>query len=284
MQETSVAAGTPAQVLQTTISGEWSLILINNDYGWIKTNAIANVDDDFIKKYQTKDFIAITVDHTSLIDEQRRIKLITNLGSIFPFVKQTNNSFEVLIPIKNKDQNAQAQIATVNMSDAAIMPIAVKVKNIATIANNLLGNPYGWGGINQYRDCSSTIEDLLTPFGFWIPRNSSDQMKTGQYISLANLSRSNKRESIVSHGIPFLTILGMPGHVMLYIGHSNGKIYVLQDIWGLHTRMPLMHFMSEGRAIIGQTIVVPLEFDKYYINVPVPLIDKVNGMTVLFNY
>ncbi len=281
LQESLVTTGTPALELQTTSNGEWSLILFHNDYGWVKSNTIATVDDDFIKQWHTKNYVAITTDHTSLADEKNTLILQANLGSIYPLARQHINNYEVLIPIKDDEQQARAEIAIVNNNDAAIMPINFQLKNIATIANKILGNPYGWGGMYQYRDCSSTVADLLTPFAIWLPRNSSDQMNVGAYISFAGLSRSEKRESIVSHGIPFLTLIGLPGHVMLYIGHNNGQIYVLQNIWGLHTRPLFMPFIPEGRAIIGQTIVVPLEFDKYYLNVPTALIDKIKGITVL---
>ena len=51
-----------------------------------------------------------------------------------------------------------------------------------------MGVKYGWGGIDGGRDCSSTIKDLLTPFGIWLPRDSKDQYrrrrsKTGKWKS-----------------------------------------------------------------------------------------------------
>lgn len=281
LQASSVASGTPALKLQTTTDNQWSLVLFHNYFGWVKSNAIANVDNNFIKQWQTKNYIAITADHTSLVDEDTAEITQANLGSIYPLKQQHKNHYEILIPIKDDKNNAKAEIAIVDNQKTAMLPIQFQIKNIATIANSLLGSPYGWGGIYQYRDCSSTVADLLTPFAIWLPRNSSDQMNMGNYISLTGLSRSVKRESIISHGIPFLTLIGLPGHVMLYIGHAHGNIYVIQNIWGLHTRPLFMPFISEKRAIIGETIVVPLEFDKYYLNVPTPLIDKINGITVL---
>lgn len=281
LQESSVVMGTPALKLQTTTDGEWSLVLFHNDYGWVKSNTIANVDANFIKQWQTKNYVAITADETSLVDELTADSTLANLGSIYPLKQQHNNHYEILIPTKDDQNNAKIDIAIVDNKNSAILPIHFQVRNIAPLANALLGTPYGWGGIYQYRDCSSTLADLFTPFAIWMPRNSSDQMKMGNYISLAGLSRSAKRESIVSHGIPFLTLIGLPGHVMLYIGHANGNIYVVQNIWGLHTRPLFMPFLSDKRAIIGETIVVPLEFDKYYLNVPTPLIDKIKGIAVL---
>ena len=39
----------------------------------------------------------------------------------------------------------------------------------------------------QERDCSSTLRDLFTPFGLWLPRNSGQQAGEGIYISLKDL-------------------------------------------------------------------------------------------------
>jgi hypothetical protein len=99
LQLTSVVMGTPVLLLQKTTNGVWSLILIHNVFGWVKTDALANVDDNFIKKYQTKNYVAFTKDYSHIVDEQHHINSLANLGAIFPLMKQANDNFEILMLI-----------------------------------------------------------------------------------------------------------------------------------------------------------------------------------------
>lgn len=289
LQESFVSVGTPALILQNTKDGAWDLILIHNDFGWIQHQDIAYVDEKFIHQWQTPPFGVITADHTPIYINQK-FAFSGRMGSIYPMPTLTSGN-AVYIPIRNSEQQAVMLSAEVdkdndkdknkNNTQLSLFPMILSEKNIADLAQSLLGNPYGWGGMYGYRDCSATTGDLFAPFGIWLPRNSGEQAKIGKIISLKNFSRKEKTNIIIQQGIPFLTLIHLPGHIMLYIGVHDHKIIVFQDIWGLHTGVPFLPFMGEGRAVIGQTIISPLDFDRRFINVPTPLIDKITGIAIL---
>jgi hypothetical protein len=140
--------------------------------------------------------------------------------------------------------------------DAALKPLPLTPWNLASIADELIRQPYGWGGMYQDRDCSAMIKDLFAPFGLMLPRHSSHQAKSGfHYTNLGGLSSSQKERTVIQNGIPFLTLLGLPGHIVLYIGHEDGRALVFQNLWGIRTKG---FFGKEGRKIIGQAVITTL--------------------------
>lgn len=152
-----------------------------------------------------------------------------------------------------------------------------------------MGEKYGWGGMFGNRDCSMFLHDILGNFGFYLPRNSQAQMNSENnknqdsalYFDLSQFNSEQKKHQLVKNAIPFGTLLGMRGHIMLYLGEIEGQIYVLHDIWGLRT---LQNETQEGRKIIGKLAVTSLEIGKNIqgINQDKLLIQRVYGMRNLF--
>ncbi len=146
---------------------------------------------------------------------------------------------------------------TVSVSAEAVAPLPLPATPwaIASLAEQFTGESYGWGGYLGNRDCSAAMRDLLLPFGLWLPRNSRAQMETGGSVSLEGLSPEEKKERIKTQGIPFVTLLGMPGHVMLYAGVRRGEPLALHNIWGIRTEIN----RKEGRYVIGKCVISTLE-------------------------
>jgi len=118
-----------------------------------------------------------------------------------------------------------------------------------------------WGGIDGKRDCSAATRDVLAPFGLWLPRNSSAQAKSGIYISLEDLSGEEKEQAILKSGVPFGTLIWMPGHILLYIGQYKGHPVVFHDVWGMRTLEP---DGREGRKVIGKAVITTLRVGEIY--------------------
>jgi hypothetical protein len=126
------------------------------------------------------------------------------------------------------------------------------------------------------------IRDLFAPFGLWLPRHSADQAKEGgTFIDLRNLSPEEKELMIMKYGIPYLTLLWKRGHIMLYIGHHQGKVLVFHNMWGVPTRDLLGR---KGRKIVGHAAITTLHPGSEFINVDFPedvLSRGVAGMIIL---
>jgi hypothetical protein len=97
--------------------------------------------------------------------------------------------------------------------------------------------------------------DFYAPFGLWLPRNSSQQAKIGEVISLNDLRSSEKIKIIKEKAKPFRTLIYKKGHIGLYVGTYENKIVMYNNVWGIKT----IKDGVEGRFIIGKPIFSTLE-------------------------
>jgi hypothetical protein len=134
-------------------------------------------------------------------------------------------------------------------------PVAFTPRNAARAMDQLLGEPYGWGGERGFRDCSAMTRDYFTLFGVWLPRNSGDQANAGPAVNLTGAESGNKISAIVKDGVPFATLIHMPGHIMLYLGVYDGEPVVMHNVWGVRVNAA---GGKTGRAVIGKTVVSSL--------------------------
>jgi hypothetical protein len=164
---------------------------------------------------------------------------------------------------------------------AEAFPLPATSENCARVASQFSGETYGWGGLFQNRDCSAFIRDYLTPFGLWMPRNSAQQATMGRFVDLEEASPRDRERIIASRGVPFLSLVAMPGHIMLYIGSSRGSPLVQHTMWGLRTHGFLG---GEGRLVVGQNVITGLEPGRSVPNLSRPdgeLLQRITGMALL---
>ena len=282
IQDSYLAAGTPVRIIQETQDKTWDFVLTENNTSgdWIPAKDVANVNAEFIKQWQHNDgYITVKSDNISLLNHNHQYSYSTRMGEIYPVNKISPNFIEINIALKNTDGNAVIQTATINKNSTYTFPLITTPKNIATIANQFIGHPYGWGGMYGYRDCSSTTKDIFAYFGISLPRNSAMQKKlSGTDINLEHLSDTEKQKILLQKGIPFLSLVYMPGHIMIYLGDKDNTLYILHDMWGLKTFRP---FQSTGRMIVGKTVITPITFGKEYWTVEKNLLSKATDLITL---
>jgi hypothetical protein len=169
-------------------------------------------------------------------------------------VKEPESS--LLAPVADQNKMASLKRVPISPRDSLPVPLSFSGAALARVINEIVGQPYGWGGLGGYRDCSSTVLDVLLPFGFPLPRNTSQQIHAGRNISLEQLEPSEKEARILAEAAPFRTLLNMPGHVMLYLGAFEGKPVAFHTIWGLRTESP--DGSNPGRHVIGSSVITSL--------------------------
>jgi cell wall-associated NlpC family hydrolase len=256
LQRSTVAVNTPIYVCHISADKAWALVETSFAYGWIPAEEYAKADPEFIKTWESGRYAVITKDETSILDEGGNFILKSSLGFIFPLIKELSFKLEVLTAVADKNNNALIKHGFVSLDASAVKPLRLTSLSAVKIANELIGKPYGWGGLYGNRDCSSMTRDFFAPFGIWLPRHSEDQVKeVGSYINLQDLDPEQKEKIILEKGVPYLSLLWRKGHVMLYIGEQNGQTLIFHNIWGLRTR-GLMG--GEGRKIIGQAVITSL--------------------------
>ena len=282
MQNTLLPAGTPLLITHISSDREWALAETDFAAGWIRWSDLAIAADDFQQAYKGKPLAGFVVDDVRLTSQSGMHLVSGRVGMALPIAREQEYEkfLEVMVPVRDHSGRAQVAVAEVSKNDCQKMPFVPKTENFANILNSMIGQAYGWGGLYENRDCSALIRDVFAGFGLFLPRNSGDQARAGHYISLEGLSGREKENLIARHGEPWLTILYMPGHVMLYIGQESatGQALVYHSIWGLRTWRP---FKDDGRWVIGRTVITSLEPGKEMARLALPhglLLERVVGM------
>jgi hypothetical protein len=184
--------------------------------------------------------------------------------------------------VRDADGAAVARPARLAPDLAALKPLPLQSVRISELANRMLGQPYGWGGLYENRDCSATLRDLFAPFGVWLPRNSADQAKSGGvFHDLAGLGPAEKHARLQQQGVPFYTLLWLKGHIGLYLGAdpASGEPLLLHNLWGVRTSD---WHGREGRALVGRLAITSLRPGEERGDVETGrFFERILGMTVL---
>ena len=250
LQNTTIAANKPLFVTHYSKDKEWVHVISSFSYGWIKVNELA-----FLQKYETDLWqkaqqVFILKDGVPIYSSNGDFLFKSKIGTMFALIDEDEKSFTVLSVSRYKQAEPLFLKAKLSKDIAHKGFISFNAKNLDKILGELLHSKYGWGGVYGQRDCSSTLKDMFTPFGLWLPRNSYQQSKIGNKISLDGLSDGEKINLIKEKAIPFKTLLYKKGHIVLYTGIVNNKITIFQNMWGIKTRKE----GKEGRFIVGKTI------------------------------
>jgi hypothetical protein len=255
-QQTLVPANTPLWISHVSADGAWLLAETGFTYGWIPARETALVDEAFVRRWETGRYAAVLRDETPLRDAEGRFLFKASLGTMFPEAGRGENGYRILTAVADENGRAVPREALLTEGAAVPKPLPLTRRNLARVANALAGQPYGWGGMYENRDCSAMIRDLFAPFGIWLPRNSKDQARAGgRWVDLSALKPADKEWAIRRDGIPYLTLLYLRGHIMLYMGEHDGALLVFHNFWSVRTKGAKR---SRGKQIIGQAAVTTL--------------------------
>ncbi len=272
-QNSAIKAFTPLLVSHLSRDGGWAFVQTPFALGWLKIEDIAFVSQKQIDRIMKMPMVTVVKEGAALYDGKQNFLFYAKTATLFPLIREEDGFYRILVP-KEIDRQARFEESLIPLTWAKRMPLSFDRTNIALIASGLLGEPYGWGGVAQDRDCSAMTRDFFAPFGIWLPRNSKAQAKVGKVISLKGLSKREKERMIIKNGIPFLTLVHLPGHIMLYVGTKNKNAYVMHNIWGIRTE-------DGGRYLIAKAVITRLdlgmeipEADKK--SLPIERIDSMN--------
>jgi len=286
LQNTLVPAGTPVLITHATREGDWAMVETGYAAGWMQWSSLALADEDFMRRYRSGSLAGVVRDREPVSTEEGRFVFTGRIGMLLPAEpgQDMEEQPDFLVPVR--DFQGRALLVPGRASSGAVkrIPLRPTGDNFADILNSMLGEPYGWGGLYLNRDCSALLQDIFRMFGISLPRNSAQQMRFQDPISLEGLDRREKLDLILEQGRPLVTILYMPGHVMLYLGADpgTGLPVVYHSMWGLRTAR--FWHGQPGRFIIGRTVITSLEPGKEMTSLARPeglLINRLSRMTVL---
>lgn len=229
-QNSAYPINMPLFVSHLSKDGKWAFVKGAYAFGWIQTKDIAFVDDAFIKKFKNGNYAMSIKDNLRLFDDDKDISLI-KLGTLFPYTQEG-------YMFATKDENGMAKIAYFKATAKGIIshkPLKFDANNIAMIAAEFQGEPYGWGECYETRDCSATTRDFFAVFGIFLERNSAEQAKNGRYVvDISDIEDvQTKKDAIIKYAKPFRSMLFVPGHIVLYIGEYQNEPVILHTYWGV---------------------------------------------------
>ena len=265
-QVASLDIGNPLVVLLSTKDGKWNYIITYNCEGWVKTKDIAfttkQTFSDWIKE---TDFIVVANTKTDIYINEEMTKYYDyiRMSTKLPILEDKNKDIIcVKLPKKTNKDNLIFEKAYLYANDVNKGYLKYTQRNVLQQAFKHLNSPYSWGGYNGEQDCSTFIRQVFGCFGLKLPRNSLAQIKSGnKQIDLKqDLSDSEKCKEIISKTTPAISLLYLPGHIMLYIGQENDNPYVIHAIWGTE------HFINKKESsisFINKIIVSDLDIGEH---------------------
>ncbi|RLA72993.1 MAG: glycoside hydrolase [Epsilonproteobacteria bacterium] len=258
LQNSGVHANEPLFVSHYSDDGAWVYVFTAYATGWLPSDAIVYLDADQVNAWQDKKHIRFTKEFYPLKDEEGHFIFYSRIGMLLPMIREEEDAYVLKVSTGDAFNSPHFLEVKIPKSTATLTPLLLARSNLTLLSSEIMQSKYGWGGLNESRDCSSTLRDLFTPFGIWLPRNSYQQGQIGKVIPLENLSNSEKVTLIKAEGIPFETLLYLRGHIVLYLGEYEGNIMILHNMWGIRTFTDV----GEGRVIVGRTVISTLEIGK----------------------
>ena len=232
-QHSEIHINTPLFISHLSKDKKWAFVQAPHTFGWIKLKDIAFCDSKFKRLFQSGKYMVTIKDNLYLLNGKKRVAIL-KLGTIFPKSRYTNH-----LLLATKDKKGFAKIAKVAMPSSKYIttkPMRFSAKNVAKVASELYGEPYGWGGKDYGRDCSAMTRDFLGVFGVFLKRNSAQQAKEGKSIYIKHLKGRAKKDAILKYAKPFFSLLYVPGHIALYIGRYKNEPIIMHSYWGIRQK------------------------------------------------
>lgn len=274
--------GTPIFITHTTLDGTWHYVECPIAGGWVDATDVALADEEFRRLWQQSgNYAAFVKDGVNLPGVGiKGSDGKGGIGTVLPLVAGRNGKLTVLVPIRGKNGHADSAEITLAAGMAVQMPMPMTAANVAAVGNEMMGQHYGWGGMLGLRDCSAMLRDLFTPFGIWLARNSGAQAKSGNVVSLSGMSQAEKERTILQKGLPFLSLVGMRGHITLYVGEWRKRPAIFHNAWGVRV---IRDDNDDERFVIGKAVVTSIapgmELENLYR--PVTFVDRIRTLTTI---
>jgi hypothetical protein len=155
------------------------------------------------------------------------------MGARFPVLGWRDGVAEIWLPVKQADGTAALISGFIHGTQVHEGYLDYTPRTVLTQAFKMLHQPYGWGGMYGEQDCSRFLQEIFAPVGIYMPRNSGQQIQTGVDLARGSSFETAQEKLTVlqTKAIGGATLLGMRGHIMLYVGEVDGRPYAIHAVW-----------------------------------------------------
>lgn len=278
-QESALFIGTPVAILHRSADARWLFVLAPNYAAWVEADAVAVGPRATVLDYPVRRAARVVLGSradTVFTPEEplvsaRRLEMGQRLPLADPEpgvpVNGQNPYFTwpLQLPVRTPDGRLDFRIALLPKSaDTAAAPLPHTRANLLRQAFKFLGERYGWGHDYEGRDCSGFVAEVYRSVGIELPRNTGDQARSpvlaNRIVFGPEADRASRERALAATRAGDL--LYIPGHLMMVLGHVDGKLYVIHDIQGgslLEASGQLRRLHLNGVSV---TPFAPLRFDE----------------------
>ena len=249
-QNSALHINVPLHVSHFSRDNRWAFVRASYSFGWIKTSDLALTSNSFIKRFENDHYGVAIKDNMRIYDENHKAQSLVKVGALFPLSKDEKSYF-----VATRTELGHAKLEKLiirNDNSIAKKPLAFTPANVARVAKEFYGEPYGWGGGYECRDCSATTRDFMGVFGIFLRRNSSKQAKDGRSTRIKKWPKSYRKEFINKYAEPFRSLLYVPGHIVLYLGQYEGEPVIMHTYWGVRKK-------NGSKLVTARTIITTTE-------------------------
>lgn len=261
LQNSGYDIGTPTVFYHDSADGQWVYGACATTVGWYRKSQVCFVSQREWLAYQTAERKVVCLNaRNDLWADSTATRYLSwcRMGTAFPLVAEGADYYQVQVPLRNPDGSGSLGTAYIARQDASLGFLPYTARNVYRQAFRLLHMGYGWGDTRGDFDCSSLLKHLFSCFGINLPRNGRTQAATGS--PLHNFSsgeiEAQRTAAILRKGKPGISFLQMSGHIMLYLGEANGRVYAIHDAWGI--RKPNPGAKEDDVYVISRTVVSDL--------------------------
>lgn len=223
IQESELILGTPVWVLHESLDGGFYFVQSYFYSGWVNQEEVALADTESYRKYipeENKAMVCITAASTEVWGKR------LDMGAVFPYCSDTADTLSMELPCRDANGRLYTEIVSVSKHEARYGYLPYTMSNFYTQAFKYEGILYGWGGADNGVDCSGFVCAVFRSFGIYLPRNTGEQKDYGgTIIPLSGMDGDTVKATLKNLTYP--TALHRKGHVMLYLGTVDRKVYII---------------------------------------------------------
>ncbi|MBM0637378.1 SH3 domain-containing protein [Campylobacter sp. VicNov18] len=238
--------GTPVLISHFSKDKRYAFILSEAGVGFVESKDLEIFSEYRSKIYENLNFITPLKEKLAVLSNDNNFFFESRIGAIYPYYKEDKNYFYGKIGSKKYK---------ISKNNATKFPLQFNDQNLKSQISEILNLPYGWGGYNFERDCSLLTRDIFSAFGLYLPRNSAAQKNSFAHFNISTLNNTQKKDFLSRFGKAYLSLLYLPGHIMLYAGKIDQNNIVIHDIWGLKKG-------TTQRLLISSSAITSLEIGK----------------------
>ena len=245
-QESALMLGSVVAVLHASRDGQWLFVQSDNYAAWVAANAIALTSRAEALRYAAaspRRWITGASARLAHVPSQPALSGIPlDMGMSYPELagwpigravhgQGVLSSWVLQVPWRDATGRLLLQPALLpRSSDSAASALPLNRANLIRQSFKFQGERYGWGHDYQARDCSGFVSEVYRSMGLLLPRNTSDQARTGAFRRIAfDPDWNRERRSAELRKLEIGDLVFIPGHVMLVIGNDAQGPWVIHD-------------------------------------------------------